>query len=322
MQNRAKNAARETGASSGELIALHYHRRLIARVFDGPDAEDWVLKGGQAMLVRWPRARASTDIDFLGRQNTVEDAVAALITAAGKRLDDDIWFKHVSTSEPAHVDRPTRKVRFTAMFGTADLRQSVNVDVVAASHLPRGEITVKPLEPAFGIDCAPWPDARVFPIEDHVADKICAMYEFRGSTGTGSTRYKDFVDLVLIALNACVPGPATHRILREEATRRQLRGDVTLELPSRFHIPDLVRWTSGYAKAARGVGEIPEPLQHLTRALELGDAFMTPLLHTTPPTGDWDPAARTWLRPRKVPLGRSLGRTAANLPLVGDISVA
>lgn len=280
--------------SSGELIQLHFHRRLIARVFDGPDAQDWVLKGGQALLVRWPRARASTDIDFLGRQNTVDDAVAALIDAAQRRLDDDIWFQHVSTSEPTHVDRPTRKVRFTAMFGTADLRHPVNVDVVAASHLPRGDVITEPLEPAFAIDCAPWPHARVFPIEDHIADKVCAIFELRGARLAASTRYKDFVDLVLIALNAKVPGPATHRILREEEKRRQQRGDVTLELPTRFHIPDHDRWVGGYAKAAKDVGELPPELRQLDNAIELGNAFLTPLLKPTPPDGDWDPSTLTW----------------------------
>lgn len=294
MRDRAKSAAKQTEMSSGELIQLHFHRRMIARVFDGPNAQDWVLKGGQALLVRWPRARASTDIDFLGKQNTVEDAVEALIVAAQRRLDDDIWFQHLSTSEPTHADRPTRKVRFTAMFGTADLRHSVNVDVVAASHLPRGDVITEPLQPAFAIDCAPWPAARVFPIEDHVADKVCAMFELRGAGRAPSTRYKDFVDLVLIALRAKVPGPATHRILREEEQRRRQRGDVTLELPTTFHVPDHTRWASGYAKAATDVGELPPELRRLENALGLGNAFLTPLLQPTPPGGDWDPSTLTW----------------------------
>jgi hypothetical protein len=52
----ASKAARGTDASSGELITRFYLDRLLARIFHAnPDA--WLLKGGQALLVRYPDAR-------------------------------------------------------------------------------------------------------------------------------------------------------------------------------------------------------------------------------------------------------------------------
>jgi hypothetical protein len=164
-RGRAKNRSKETGIPAGELLQLHFHRRLIARVFHGDDAANWVLKDGQALLVRWPAARYSTDIDLLSAEGTTDSAVEALKAAPALRLDDDIWFDHISTSEQSHVERPTRKVLFMAMFENARLNYKVPVDVVASGHVPRGAVTTEPLEPPFTSDCGPWPDARVFPIE-------------------------------------------------------------------------------------------------------------------------------------------------------------
>ncbi|RAS59559.1 nucleotidyltransferase AbiEii toxin of type IV toxin-antitoxin system [Lentzea atacamensis] len=296
MKSRAQNtAAKKDGRTAAELMELHFHRRLIARVFTGPTAKRWVLKGGQAMLVRWARARTSTDSDFLSDHDTVEEAVEELIAAAAERLDDEIWFRHYDTSTAVHLDRPTRTVRFKVMFGSTDLGRWVSVDVVASDHALGGPITTEPLEPAIDMDCGPWPDVRVYPIENHIADKVCAMYERRGADGIASTRYRDPVDLVLLALKAQVRGDLTHRVLHEEAARRQERGSTTCQLPEKFFVPDEKTWNSGYAKAAKDVAEIPLELRQLDAAAVLLDAFITPLLQPSPPPGNWDYAtAAAW----------------------------
>lgn len=38
-RGRAKAMAKETGGNVGELLEQHFHRRLIARVFDGAEAD-------------------------------------------------------------------------------------------------------------------------------------------------------------------------------------------------------------------------------------------------------------------------------------------
>lgn len=285
--------AKETGGNVGELLEQHFHRRLIARVFDGAEADKWVLKGGQALLVRWPTARYSTDVDLLSAEATTDAAVEALKVAAARRLDDDIWFGHLGTSVPAQLDRPTRAVKFMAMFGNASLEHRVKVDVVVSAWAPRGEVVTEPLEPVYNTDCAPWPLARLYPFEDHVAEKICAMYERHRADGQSSTRYKDLVDLVLVALKVRLPGPGTHRILRDEVTRRRQRG-ITLELPDRFDVPDLGTWRGGYDKVAAGVLELPEHLRRFDEAEKLAHDFLTSLLRSEPPTGSWDPDLHTW----------------------------
>jgi hypothetical protein len=292
IKSRAKNAAAGSpGVTAGELTDLYYHRRLLARVFHHDPAR-WVLKGGQALLVRWPAARYSTDIDLLGDQDTTDDAVAALIEAAAIVLDDHIRFEHRRTTDQTHVDRPTRTVYFRPMFGMAPLGRDVKVDVVVSGHQPRGDVVDEPLTPPIDAGGEVWPTARMFPLEDHVAEKICAMYEKYRAAGNTSTRYKDLVDLVLIALKSPLEGALMHATLLDEVGRRRARGMV-LELPSAFAVPDN-SWNVGYGKNAKTVRELPAELHTLAGVRPLTNAFLTPLLQPQPPIGTWHPHTRTW----------------------------
>lgn len=111
LKDRAANAAKIVGVPAAELVERYYHRRLLARVFEA-DPDGWVLKGGQALLVRWPRARYSVDVDLLrtGEDPTVDSAVEALVLAASIDLDDHLTFNHYDTSREMSAGRPTRKV--------------------------------------------------------------------------------------------------------------------------------------------------------------------------------------------------------------------
>jgi hypothetical protein len=86
---------------------------------------------------------------------------------------------------------------------------------------------------------------RVYPLVDHVADKVCAIFERHGVTDEPSTRYKDLVDLVAIVLARSVEALPQMAALRSEADRRGLR------LPERLEVPDRARWEPGYAAEAR-----------------------------------------------------------------------
>ncbi|MEV6648122.1 nucleotidyl transferase AbiEii/AbiGii toxin family protein [Amycolatopsis sp. NPDC051371] len=272
-------------------MGLYYHRRLLARVFH-IDPGRWVLKGGQALLVRWPAARYSTDIDLLGDQADTDEAVAALIHAAAAELDDHISFEHQKTTDQKHIDRPTRTVYFRAMFGNVELRRDVKVDVVVSGHLPRGAVVAEPLDAPFNVECDVWPEVRIFPLEDHVAEKICAMYEKHRIAGNDSTRYKDLADLAIIALNSPFDGAMLHATLLDEARRRRDRGMV-LDLPATFTVPNSA-WRSGYGEIAKKVRELPTEMNTFTGVQPLMDAFLTPLLQPTPPPGSWTPQTRRW----------------------------
>jgi hypothetical protein len=69
---------------------------------------------------------------------------------------------------------------------------------------------------------------RVYPLVDHIADKVAATFERHGAGGMPSTRFRDLVDLVAIARGASVDATAQRAALTSEARRRGL------VLPDRF----------------------------------------------------------------------------------------
>ena len=236
--------------------------------------------------MRWPNARYSTDVDLLriGDEATVDNAVEALITAASVSLDDHLLFDHHDTSRETAANRPSRKVRFKVMFGLRQL-STVSVDVVAAELHPVGQLTVERLNAPFVIDSSPWPEIRMWPLEDHAADKIAAMYERHREQLAHSTRFKDLVDLVLIARNSALDGATTHSALHAEVRRRQSSG-THLILPDTFTVPD-PSWVVGYSREAAKTHELPVEYRTLENVASLTDAFITPLLQEQPPGGKW-----------------------------------
>jgi Nucleotidyl transferase AbiEii toxin, Type IV TA system len=62
IRSKAREVARETSRAVGDLVLEFYFQRLLARIFQN---DGWMLKGGQALLVRFPQqARASRDADL------------------------------------------------------------------------------------------------------------------------------------------------------------------------------------------------------------------------------------------------------------------
>jgi predicted nucleotidyltransferase component of viral defense system len=292
LRARAANTAKATGIPTRELLERYFHRRLLARVFHA-DGDGWVLKGGQALLVRWPKARYSTDVDLIHFSvSSMEDAVAALLAAVATPLDDHLRFEHHDTSKEAAANRPSRKVRFKVMHGLRQLSM-VSVDVVVGETTPVGDIVSERLAAPFTVESDPWPLVRMWPLEDHVADKIAAMYERHGAGLRASTRFKDLVDLVLIALNSPVQGPVAHAALMSEVERRRAAG-THLELPSAFTVPDPA-WTSGYRAEAAKARDLSADCRTLGGVTPLADAFVSPLLRIDGPAGTWDCDTRRWV---------------------------
>ena len=127
---------------------------------------------------------------------------------------------------------------------------------------------------------------RAYPLIDHIADKVCATFERYGSIEAPSTRYRDLVDLVAIALAASVDAKAQIAALESEALRRGIR------LPDRFSVPDWLLWEPGYAaEAARSLLPVAPTLEE---ALAVVSPFLDPLLRGSA-TGLWDPHSLRWV---------------------------
>jgi hypothetical protein len=200
----ARTAAKDHRLNINELMSTFYFSRLAARVFTH-DPHAWMIKGGQALLVRYHgQARLSRDLDLqatvAGR--TVEEAVAALVDAAGRDLDD--YLRFVPRPARLHADAAKGAEQpFDVYLGTTKVH-SVKVDVVVGRTVT-GVPEQRTLRPIVGLQWpVEWPQAMIYPVVDHVTDKICAMYE-RHPSGT-SIRYRDLADLLLLSQQETLDG--------------------------------------------------------------------------------------------------------------------
>jgi len=131
------------------------------------------------------------------------------------------------------------------------------------------------------------PGYRVWPLADHVADKLAATFATYGRTNRASTRVKDLIDLVVIAHCAHLSAQDTIAALRAQASRRDI------VLPTRFDIPDMDHWSRHYPIEARKVRGLTE--RTLADAVSVARNFVDPILAGTA-TGSWDPVSLLWRR--------------------------
>jgi hypothetical protein len=97
---KARAVARTTSRGVSDVMHHYALSRLLARVFRA-DPDRWVLKGGQAMLVRYPDARHSRDVDLVYSDHNPDYAEALAnhrsgITATFKAVIGATEFAHVS----------------------------------------------------------------------------------------------------------------------------------------------------------------------------------------------------------------------------------
>ena len=281
-----------------ELQRQFAYDRLLARVFDGPGADHWVLKGAGALLVRLPDARHSRDLDLAyssvadavgsgkarvtSRESSLAEAVEVLTAAADRDLGDHFRFE-ISRTTPLQEHAVGRRVDVLAYLGTR--YAAFHIDVVVGTAMTGVPEQFPPLIP-LRIDGLVRPPYRLFPLVDHVADKVCAILEVHPRAGgpQPSTRVKDLVDLTLIASTQTLDGAALHTAISVGAAHRGLA------LSERFTVPDLAVWRAGYpAKAA----DVPGATPGFDDAVALVARFLDPIL-SRKPVLSWDPSHATW----------------------------
>jgi hypothetical protein len=293
LTERAKQAARAGSKTSGQLLQHFYLAQLLRRVFQH-DPDGWVLKGGQALLVRYPDARYSRDVDLIyaaGVAPDLDEAVTALRQAAGLDLGDHMRFEYRDATRPGD-ERSARTARFDVYIGTAEMTV-LSIDIVVDHRPSKAPVTCElpVVLPVRGI--APGPTIKLYPIVDQVADKICAMIERHGSQGAVSSRYRDLVDLVMIILAEQIDGAEQYSVLHAEVLRRQKAG-TQITLPGAFQVPDPDTWENGYARQAAEVPNFDE-FTTLGPAAELASRFIDPLLGPEAPM-KWQPSSREWTK--------------------------
>jgi len=123
---------------------------------------------------------------------------------------------------------------------------------------------------------------RTYPIPDQIADTCVAMVA--RYSGRPSTRYRDLVDLVVIARTQRVEAHLLREALSCEHRRRGIASDETLKLPS-------AAWRDGYEKVASATPNFPSP--DADDAIELVRRLVGPIADSRF-NGQWSPRTLQW----------------------------
>ncbi len=177
------------------LLRETFYSRLFATA---PDR--WLLKGGSALAVRFERFRFTQDIDCAFAHKPGDgfhESAYVAITQACARTDlDPFTFKIEKTQPLRNVDAGI-SMRIAAVLNSK-LFDRFKVDIVAPTPLCGPIVQTAPPRTIEVPDIPPCPHINLYPLEDHIADKVSGMYTKHGPRRIDSTRYRDLGDLDLI----------------------------------------------------------------------------------------------------------------------------
>jgi Nucleotidyl transferase AbiEii toxin, Type IV TA system len=253
--------------------------RFLERLYlvDG----SWIVKGATALLAREIGVRATIDIDVY-RPAAREVAESELRQAVAMDIGD--WFRFEISAPRPVADTGGVRLPVTAFVGNTRWA-AFHVDLVGANLRMTGEPERVPPLARVAMPDVRQHGYRVYPLVDHIADKVCAIFERHGATHAPSTRYKDLVDLVAIVLVRSVAAGPQIAALRSEADRRDI------PLPDRLTVPDRPLWGPGYGAEARR--SLLQSALTLEEALAVVGPFADPLLDGTA-RGTWHRHDQRW----------------------------
>ena len=279
---RLKTMAKTSRWTLAQLQRQFAYDRLLERLY--LTDQDWIVKGATALLAREIGVRGSLDID-LYRQAADEQALSDLRAAAARDIGD--WFRF-ELGNAEVMDNATKGARIpvTAYVGATKWAQ-FHVDLVGSDVRMTGAPEDVPALARVVMPDVVQHGYRAYPLVDHIADKLTAIFERYGQTRAPSTRYRDLVDLVAITTSASVPADAQLQALRSEFQRRGI------SIPDRLDVPARALWERGYARTA---SDSLLPVAHtLDEALAIVRLFAEPLFDGSA-RGAWNPDSRAWIQ--------------------------
>lgn len=182
------------------------------------------------MLARMVDARATRDVDLLSKESSLDAAVEELKQLTATDLGDFVTFEFLDATPIKTEDeyRSGFNVRFKCLVGAKPVQDVFidlvvdeialdNIDVVApADRLEVGDIEV----------C----DYAVYSVEYALADKLCGIIETH--EGKSSSRVKDLVDIVVIAMSMTVDDTKLQKRIAIEFGARKLSRLDTFDVPA------------------------------------------------------------------------------------------
>lgn len=291
---KIRNAARSQGTTA-ELIRKQVAFNLFfQRIFSQEDSR-WTLLGGNALLIRTGYGRYTQDVDLSRDEqwedlSHVQEELESLL-AEGDRPDDFSFTitKAIAHSEPDNYGYGTKtaKINVRIDFGGRPF-DTFSIDITSRKHITSAVERIQ-LKPALEDEAlSDLPEIPTVPAENHLADKICALYEtHQGDKQRPSTRYRDLADMVRFVKDVPLDATRLAIALKHEQQRRKI------QLPNQLHSPH-PSWEIEYPKAARDFAQYPENLRPLDKALDYVGFCLNEILNTTRTTGRWNPERQQW----------------------------
>jgi hypothetical protein len=224
------------------------------------------------------------DVDLYRRGGDLAAAESALREAVSLDLSDNFRFA-LTPGRRLIQDGVASRISVVAYIGVAEFAR-FHVDLVAGIQMTAEPDEVAPLVSVEmpGLSRGVY---RAYPVPDHIADKICAIFETheQGGRAVQSTRYRDLADLAIFAHTQWISADSIERALSAEVRRRGLI------LPSRLGTPEGPGWRAGYARVVRDAPLVKE--RDLDAAIETVRKFIEPVL-SRDATGVWNPDRLEW----------------------------
>lgn len=293
LNDRLTNEARRRGVAADQLRKQYIFTIFLSRIFqhDPP----WVLLGGNALLIRTGGGRFTQDID-LARDSGWGDLPGVLdelrtLSSVPFRQDPFEFVLHTiephQQADPYGYAAETAKVKARSMLG-GQVFENFTIDLTTRRHVD-WPVDHVPLRPVINHDTLQHlPAVPTTPVENHLCDKICAMYEKHGPRqDQASTRYRDLADIVRIVLDLPFDAGRLSVTLGREAARRRL------VLPARLEAPDPA-WQTTFPAAAANFAEYPRKYWPLDDALLFAGACLNQVLNGDRVTGTWEPLHGHW----------------------------
>ena len=292
--SRIQREAKQRGTTP-ELIRKQVAFALFfQRIFSQEDSR-WMLLGGNALLIRAGYGRFTQDIDLSRDEpwndlSDVQEEIEGLLRQGDRADDFDFTITKVASySEPDNYGygAKTAKIAVRVDFGGKQF-DIFTIDITSRKHITSAveHLQLKPvLDDAALTDL---PKIPTVPAENHMADKICALYEkYQGDKKRPSTRYRDLADLVRFVQDIPVDANRLGLVIDHESHRRKI-------IPPQHLVAPDESWTTKYPQAARDFAQYPPHLLPLDKALEYVGTCLNEILDGTRTTGHWNPVKQQW----------------------------
>lgn len=291
LNGKIRNEARRRRVTADDVRKQYIFAVFFKRLFKEPDSK-WMLLGGNALLVRTGGGRFTQDID-LSRSPAWEDLGGVVQEIEQLITGDNDGFSFRITRAEAHSEpdaygygTKTAKLYVTAYLHLQEFDQ-FSIDITSRRHVG-SDVDTHRLMPVIDDEALrELPAIPIVPAENHLADKICALYEVHGQTQTPSTRYRDLADAVRIIADTTLNADLFRAALRHEEKRRRVT------LPTKLSAP-ASSWEEAFPKAAQTFAEYPQDLASLEQALGFVGNCVNPILASSIAYGIWDPAKQNW----------------------------